>query len=262
MAFYRPDDGITVVTGGASGIGLALAQRFAADGARVVIADLDGAKAARAAYALGERHGGIGLDVTDEEAVGRAVNRVEDELGPIGMWCSNAGVATPPGLGTDADWELAWGVHVLAHLYAARTVLPRMLERGRGHFLVTASAAGLLTELDVAPYAVSKHASVALAEWLAIRYGGAGVTFSCLCPQGVRTPLLDGAPADSATLNAAPLLEPSGVASAVVEAIDEGRFLILPHPEVAQYAVNRATDPDRWLGGMRKFYQRLHPPTS
>ncbi|MCP2323831.1 NAD(P)-dependent dehydrogenase (short-subunit alcohol dehydrogenase family) [Hamadaea flava] len=260
MAHYKPTDGIVVVTGGASGIGLALAQRFAADGARVVLADLDGARAARAAYALGEGHGGIGLDVTDEEAVARAVDRIEDELGPIGIWCSNAGVATPPGLGTDSDWELAWGVHVLAHLYAARTVLPRMVERGRGHFLVTASAAGLLTELDVAAYAVSKHGAVALAEWLAIRYGGdTGVTFSCLCPQGVRTPLLDGAPADSATLAAAPLLEPAEVADRVVEAIDEGRFLILPHPEVAQYSLNRVTDTDRWLGGMRKLYRRLHP---
>jgi len=256
---YRPADGITVITGGASGIGLAMARRFAADGARVVLADIDGARAARAAHELGLEHGAIGLDVTDEDAVGRAVDRIEDELGPIGIWCSNAGVATPPGLGTNSDWTLAWGVHVLAHLYAARTVLPRMVERGRGHFLVTASAAGLLTEMDVAAYAVTKHGSVALAEWLAIRYGDSGVGFSCLCPQGVRTPLLDGAPADSSTLAAAPLLEPEQVADAVVQAMTEGRFLILPHPEVADYMRNRAGDPDRWLGGMRKIWRRLHP---
>ncbi|NUT36541.1 MAG: SDR family oxidoreductase [Hamadaea sp.] len=256
---YSPQDGITVITGGASGIGLALGRRFAQDGARVVLADIDEGRAVRAAAELGSQHVGIGLDVTDADAVDQAVARIEDELGPIGTWCSNAGVATPPGLGTDADWSLAWGVHVLAHVYAARTVLPRMVARGRGHFLVTASAAGLLTEMDVAPYAVSKHGAVALAEWLAIRHGDSGVGFSCLCPQGVRTPLLDGAPADSSTLAAAPLLEPDEVAESVVRAMKEGRFLILPHPEVAEYARNRANDPDRWLGGMRKLWRRLHP---
>jgi NAD(P)-dependent dehydrogenase (short-subunit alcohol dehydrogenase family) len=254
-------DSITVITGGAGGIGLAMARRFAADGARIVVADLDETRSAQAATGLGEGHLGIALDVTDGAAVDAAVARIEDELGPIGMWCSNAGLATSPGLGTDDEWALAWGVHVMAHVYAARAVLPRMVARGRGHFMVTASAAGLLTELDVAPYAATKHGSVALAEWLAIRYGDTGVSFSCLCPQGVRTPLLANAPADSATLAAAALLEPDQVAQAVVEAMAEGRFLILPHPEVASYMRHRAADPDRWLAGMRRIWRRLHPTT-
>jgi NAD(P)-dependent dehydrogenase (short-subunit alcohol dehydrogenase family) len=147
----------------------------------------------------------------------------------------------------------------MAHVYAARTVLPLMVGRGSGHFMVTASAAGLLAEMDVAAYSVTKHGSVALAEWLAIRHGGSGVTFSCLCPQGVRTPLLANAPDDSSTLAAGALLEPSDVADAVVEALAAGRFLILPHPEVATYAQNRAGDPDRWLAGMRRVWHRLHP---
>jgi NAD(P)-dependent dehydrogenase (short-subunit alcohol dehydrogenase family) len=249
---------VTVITGGASGIGLALAQRFASSGSRVVVADLSGCEEA-AASLPGDGHLGIALDVTSAEAVAAAVERIESEVGPITMWCSNAGIATAPGLGSDEDWARSFGVHVLAHVYAARTVLPLMVSRGAGHFMVTASAAGLLAEMDVAAYSVTKHGSVALAEWLAIRYGDSGVTFSCLCPQGVRTPLLANAPDDSSTLAAGALLEPSDVADAVMAALAEGRFLILPHPEVATYAQHRAADPDRWLGGMRRAWRRLHP---
>lgn len=249
---------VTVVTGGASGIGLALAQRFAAGGSRVVVADRADPAAAVASLA-GDGHLGLTLDVTSFDAVAAAVERIESEAGPITMWCSNAGIATAPGLGSDEDWSRSFGVHVMAHVYAARTVLPKMVERGHGHFMVTASAAGLIAEMDVAAYSVTKHGSVALAEWLAIRYGDAGVTFSCLCPQGVNTPLLSGAPSDSSTLAAAALLEPSDVADSVMEALSEGRFLILPHPEVARYSLNRVSDPDRWLAGMRKIWRRLHP---
>jgi NAD(P)-dependent dehydrogenase (short-subunit alcohol dehydrogenase family) len=250
-------DAVAVVTGGAGGIGAALARRFAAEGAAVVVADLDGDRAAEVADGLPVGHP-LALDVADEAAVVAAVDRVETEIGPVDLWCSNAGVAGGPGLGDDSDWERCWRLHVQAHLYAARHVLPRMLARGRGHLQVTASAAGLLTEMDAAPYAVTKHASVALAEWLAIRYGGQGVGFSCLCPQAVRTPMLAGLPEDSATLAAGAVLTPEQVADAVVAALTGGRFLVLPHPEVATYERRRAADRDRWLAGMRRVRAGLH----
>jgi NAD(P)-dependent dehydrogenase (short-subunit alcohol dehydrogenase family) len=249
--------GIAVVTGGARGIGRALAARFAAEGARaVVVADVDGAAAAATANELGLT-AGVGLDVTDESAVAGLADRVESEVGPISLWCSNAGVGNAPGLGTDEQWAQAWGVHVLAHVYAARHVLPRMVDRGRGHFLVTASAAGLLTEMDTAPYAVTKHGSVALAEWLAIQYGDSGVTFSCLCPQAVRTAMTESLTAGSSTLAAGAMIEPEQVADAVVAALAEGRFLIVPHPEVIEYEQRRAADRDRWLAGMRKVLAKI-----
>jgi NAD(P)-dependent dehydrogenase (short-subunit alcohol dehydrogenase family) len=239
---------VAVVTGGASGIGAALASRFAAEGAAVVVLD---------------RHspgpGGYAVDVGDETALAHTVEIIEREVGPIDLWCSNAGLATPPGLGSDPDWALSWRVHLLAHLYAARHVLPRMRDRGRGRFLVTASAAGLLAEADVAAYSVTKHAAVALTEWLAIEYGDAGIDFHCLCPQGVRTPLLDGVSAgESVTVAAGGLLEPEQVAEAVLRAFAQRRFLILPHPEVAGYEQQRAADRDRWLAGMRRLKHRVH----
>jgi NAD(P)-dependent dehydrogenase (short-subunit alcohol dehydrogenase family) len=241
------DGQVAVVTGGASGIGAALASRFTAEGAAVVVLDRASAP------------GGHVPDVTDEAALVHAVDTIEHEVGPIDLWCSNAGLATAPGLGADADWDVSWRVHVLAHLYAARHVLPRMRERGRGRFLVTASAAGLLAEADVAAYSVTKHAAVALTEWLAISYGGDGVDFHCLCPQGVRTPLLGGVAADeSVTVAAAHLLEPEQVADAVVAAFAENRFLVLPHPEVAGYEQRRAADRDRWLAGMRRLKTTVH----
>jgi NAD(P)-dependent dehydrogenase (short-subunit alcohol dehydrogenase family) len=251
---------VAVVTGGASGIGAALARRFAAEGAAaVVVADLDGAGAAAVAAGLPAPVGhGLVLDAGDEAAVAAAVDRIETEHGPIDLWCSNAGVASAPGLGDDADWQRCWRLHVHAHVLAGRHVVPRMVARGRGHLLVTASAAGLLTELDTAPYAVTKHASVALAEWLAIRYGGdSGVSFSCLCPQAVRTPMLAGAPPTAVTLSVGEVIPPERVADAVMAALAEGRFLILPHPEVAEYERRRTADRDRWLAGMRRARARV-----
>jgi NAD(P)-dependent dehydrogenase (short-subunit alcohol dehydrogenase family) len=249
------DGVVAVVTGAASGIGAALARRIAAGGARgVVVADLDEAGAQAVAAGLGcPAPLAVRLDVTDEAQVAAMADRVEAEVGPIDVWCSNAGLATAPGLGSDADWQRSWQLHALAHLYAARHVLPRMLSRDHGHLMITASAAGLLTEADIAAYAVTKHASVALAEWLAVQHGGAGVGFSCLCPQAVRTPMLASAPPQATTLAAGMPLEPEQVAEAVIDAWAHGRFLILPHPEVAGFEQRRAADRDRWLAGMRRL---------
>jgi NAD(P)-dependent dehydrogenase (short-subunit alcohol dehydrogenase family) len=224
---------VTVVTGGAAGIGRALAERLAGEGARaVVVVDLDRQGAERVAAGLGcPSPLAVGLDVTDQEALGRLVDRVEDRLGPVDLWCSNAGVALGRDLGDDGDWERSFAVHVLAHVQVARALLPRMAARGRGHLLLTA---------------------------LAIRWGDAGVGVSCLCPQGVRTAMTEGEGAASAVLAAGSLLEPAEVAESVVRGLADGRFLILPHPEVAEFERRRATDRDRWLAGMRRVRARLH----
>ena len=248
---------VAVVTGGASGIGRALCERFTREGARVAVVDLDGAAAGAVAAGL-PGAAGYGVDVTDEKRIQELVADVDRTLGPIGVYCSNAGAALGAGLGSDADWDRSWRLHVQAHVYAARAVLTGMVDRGAGHFLVTASAAGLLTSLDSAVYTATKHASVGLAEWLSITYGGTGVGFSCLCPQGVRTPMTTGE--NGVGTDIGPLLEPEDVAGSVVAAIDDGHFLILPHPEVAGYEQRRATDRDRWLTGMRRARTRLLPP--
>jgi NAD(P)-dependent dehydrogenase (short-subunit alcohol dehydrogenase family) len=255
---------VAVITGGASGIGRALAERFIAEGAKsVVVADRNAAGAVATAVELAEKADrgvtiqGIGLDVTDEAAVKAAVNRIDAELGPIDIWCSNAGISTGLDLGSDEVWDAGVKVHVLAHLYVARHVLPLMVARGSGHLMITASAAGLLTEMDSLAYSATKHGSVAMAEWLAIRYGDTGVTFSCLCPQGVVTPMTAGFSSDSAVMAAGGFIQTSDVADAVVAALAEGRFLILPHPKVAEYEQRRANDRDRWLAGMRRTWAKL-----
>jgi NAD(P)-dependent dehydrogenase (short-subunit alcohol dehydrogenase family) len=255
-AGFELRDSVVVVTGAGSGIGRALALRAAAGGARaVIICDVDDAGLSQNAEVI--RSNGtatvraVHLDVTDESAVVALVAQVEDELGPVDLWCSNAGAHRGHGLGENADWDLSLDLHVRAHVYVGRHVVPRMAARGRGAVLVTASAAGLLTDFASAPYAVSKHAAVALAEWLSIRYGTEGVQVSCLCPQGVKT-AMNSDRRDGATGAGQNFLEADAVAAESLTGLAAGRFLILPHPEVATYEQRRAGDRDRWLAGMRR----------
>jgi NAD(P)-dependent dehydrogenase (short-subunit alcohol dehydrogenase family) len=248
-----------VITGAASGIGAALARRFASDGAAgICLADLDEDAAARVAAGLECPTVVCRTDVGDETQ-SQAMIQAASALGPIDLMCSNAGIGTGAGLEAAAEqWAASWAVNVQAHVYAARAVLPSMLERGSGYLLNTCSAAGLLTQPGDAPYAVTKHAAVAFAEWLALTYGDRGITVSALCPQGVRTPLLTGGLEDHhlagrAVAAAGKILEPEEVADAVVAGLDAEKFLILPHPEVAEYVRRKATDPDRWLSGLRRL---------
>jgi NAD(P)-dependent dehydrogenase (short-subunit alcohol dehydrogenase family) len=245
---------VTVVTGGASGIGRAVARRFAAEGARgVVVADLDGDGAAAVASEFGGT--AVRTDVSNEDDVVALAALAEDTYGPIDLFFSNAGIGT--GGGVDAPnkaWQLIWDVNVMAHVYAARAVLPAMLARGEGYLVSTASAAGLLTQIGSAPYAVTKHAAVALAEWLSVTHGDAGIKVSCLCPQGVKTNMLAGG---GGALLGPTAIEPEQCAEAVVQGIRDERFLILPHPEVAEYFRRKGDDYERWLRGMRRLQSRV-----
>jgi NAD(P)-dependent dehydrogenase (short-subunit alcohol dehydrogenase family) len=255
-------DKVVIVTGGASGIGRALARRFAAEGARgVVVADLDAAGAGLVADEIGGT--AVATDVSDEASIKALVDGAESIYGPIDLFCSNAGIAIGGGVEAPTDaWQKIWDVNVMAHVFAARAVLPGMLARGEGYLLNTASAAGLLTNIGAAPYAVTKHAAVALAEWLSITHGDAGIKVSCLCPQGVRTPMLLGGldandPSGNVVLASGGMIEPEDVAEAVVQGIRAEQFLILPHPEVSEYVRRKAEDPERWLRGMRKLQARM-----
>jgi NAD(P)-dependent dehydrogenase (short-subunit alcohol dehydrogenase family) len=241
-----------VVTGGGSGIGAALVRRLAAGGARVVVNDLDADRAA----AVASEVGGLAVpgDAAGEDGVRHLIEAAREHLGEIDLYCANAGVGAGRGLESpDGDWDLAWQVNVLGHVRAARLLVPRWLARGRGHFLATVSAAGLLTMPGSAPYSVTKHGALAFAEWLAITYGDRGVRVQALCPQGVRTPMLDSAGAIGAAVLGATAVSAEEVAERVVEALDDGPFLVLPHPEVAEYYARRATDPDRWQASMRRL---------
>ncbi|MGI8756643.1 MAG: SDR family oxidoreductase [Acidimicrobiales bacterium] len=255
------EDKVVVVTGGAKGIGRALAEAFLADGARAVaIVDLGAADVEATATELGERAVGIAADVSDRAAVVALVADVEDKLGPIDLFVSNAGIGSGAGIeATDGEWDRIWRVNVLAHVHAAAAVLPSMLARGEGYLLSTASAAGLLTQIGDLPYSVTKHAAVSVAEWLAITYGDRGIKVSCLCPQGVNTDLLGSVAGHSSveTVRAQGVIEPAEVAAAVVAGLADETFLILPHPEVAEYYRRRAVDPDRWLAGMARLQARI-----
>src|ERR1700757_3723246 len=241
-----------VITGAASGIGRALARRIAADGARaVVVADLD----LQGAESVAEEFGGLAIrvDVRREADIRALIARAGEANGPIDLFCSNAGIPGP-GAGpeaSDEDWRATWEANVLAHVWAARALLPDIPARGGGSLLNTASAAGLLTQVSALPYSVTKHAAVALAEWLAINYGDAGIKVSCLCPQAVRTAMLDLAleePAGAAALRAGGILAPEEVAESVVAGIRDEVFLILPHPQVARSLAHKGSDPEDWLG--------------
>ncbi|MEU1289324.1 SDR family oxidoreductase [Kitasatospora sp. NPDC005856] len=245
-----------MVTGGGRGIGAALARAFAAAGARVVVNDLD----AEAARAVAQECAGTALpgDAASPEGLADLVGRARAGIGEIDVWCANAGVA-PVG-GADAPpaaWASAWEVNVMAHVRAAELLLPRWLERGEGRFLATVSAAGLLTMLGSAPYAVSKHGALAFAEWLSATYRHRGLRVHALCPQGVRTDMLVSTGAVGEALLAPTALDPAAVAEAALDGMRAERFLLLPHPEVADYCRARATEPDRWLAGMNRLQQGL-----
>jgi NAD(P)-dependent dehydrogenase (short-subunit alcohol dehydrogenase family) len=245
-----------VVTGAGSGIGRACARRFASEGAQVVVADLN----LEPVEAVAQEIGGLAVqaDVGRESAIKDLIARARNHGGPIDLFFSNAGVPGPPGGPEAPDDELqaTWEVNVMAHVWAARELLPDMVERGDGYLLSTASAAGLLTQVSALAYSITKHAAVALAEWLSITYADAGIKVSCLCPQAVRTPMLELAledPIGAAPLLAGGLIEPDEVAAAVVEGVRDERFLILPHADVAGYLALKGAEPERWLRGMRRL---------
>lgn len=236
------------------GIGRALCQRFAAEGARaIVVADVEFDKAEQVAAEIGGL--AVKADVSNEADIIKLVEQAMNQFGQIDLFCSNAGIGGKPGGAevSNEDWAEIFGVNVMAHIYAARAVVPQMLAHGEGYLLQTASAAGLLTQIGSAPYSVTKHAAVAFAEWLSITYGDKGIKVSCLCPQGVRTRMLLGEDGQGENFLVAGSVSAEEVANAVVEGLAAERFLILPHPEVAEYFQRKATDYDRWLRGMRRL---------
>jgi NAD(P)-dependent dehydrogenase (short-subunit alcohol dehydrogenase family) len=251
-------DKVIVITGAGSGIGAAMARRFASEGPRaLVLADID----LEAAAQVAEEVGGVAVltDVADPGSNEDLIESTTGRFGPIDLFCANAGIGQVGDEQSDVSvWDRMWAINVMSHVYAARHLIPAWIARGGGYFLVTASAAGLLTNLKAAQYSVTKHAAVAFAEWLAITYGDAGVKVSALCPQFVNTPLLEGSEAFQA-LGANHTLEPDEVADAVVSGLADERFLILPHPEVEKYFQNKANDYERWLGGMRKLQRTVFP---
>jgi NAD(P)-dependent dehydrogenase (short-subunit alcohol dehydrogenase family) len=251
---------VVVVTGAAGGIGRSLCRHFRDAGARgIVVADLDRAGAEAVAAELGGL--AVPTDVTSEAQVQALVETATQAFGRIDIYCSNAGIAFSGGEeAPDEAWNQSWRVHVLAHVYAARHVLPRMVEQGEGYFLGTVSAAGLLNHVLAAPYAATKAAGLSFLEWLAVAYGDRGIHVSALCPQGVRTRMLGIAGDQNFLLAGA--LEPDQVAGCVIEAVSHERFLILPHPEVEEYFLRKASDYDRWLRGMRRLREKvLDQPT-
>lgn len=239
-----------MVTGGANGIGRALAERFVKEGARVITADLDSRPTEGALF---ER-----CDVSREADILRLIARAENELGPIDLFCGNAGIGIQGGAEVpDSGWQAIWDINVMPHVWAARALVPKMLERGSGYFLITASAAGLLTQIGSAPYAVTKHAAIAFAEWLSVTYGDRGIGVSALCPQGVRTNMLADPSFGVTRMLRDTALEPEAVADSVVNGLATGQFLILPHAEVSEYFQRKASDYDRWIRGMRRLQAKI-----
>ena len=242
---------IIVVTGAGSGIGKALAICFAKQGAkRVICSDIDAIKSKETADLID----GVSIeaDVSKEADLINLIAQSEAEIGSIDLFCSNAGILHQAGLGaSDQDWQRAWETNVMSHIWVARHLVPRMIARGGGYLLQTASAAGLLNQIGSAPYGVSKHAAIGFAEWLAFTYGDQGIKLSVLCPQAVQTDMIAGLDGHAASLDG--ILSPHVVAQACLQGLKDERFLILPHPEVLTYMRNKASDYDRWIGGMRKL---------
>ncbi|HEX2592747.1 MAG TPA: SDR family oxidoreductase [Rhizomicrobium sp.] len=245
---------IVVVTGAASGIGRELARRFAKEGAKLVVcSDRNG----EGAEAVAKEIGGVAFttDVGKEEDIIHLIDTVEKVHGPIDLFCSNAGIGYGGGAEVPNDkWNRIWDINVMAHVWAARHLVPRMVARGGGYLFSTASAAGLLSQIGSAPYAVTKHAAIGLAEWLAITHGDDGIKVTVLCPQAVRTAMTAGNEQGVASVDG--MMEPDVVADACLQAIDKEEFLVLPHPEVLQYMRNKTNDYGRWIGGMRKLNRR------
>lgn len=255
MKAFQPRDQVAVVTGGASGIGRALCEALVANAARhVVVADVQIEAARRVADALGSRASAAALDVSDAAAVCALADQVVSTWGGIDLWCSNAGVNAGLGLGDAADWARSLSVNVMGHVHAAQAVLPGMKQRGAGCFVVTASAAGLLSDFRTAPYTASKHAAVALAEWLAITSQGDGIAVHCICPEGVRTAMTTASSEQAG--KGMVFLEAGEVARHALERMAQGEFLILPHPRVAQFEERRAGDRQRWIESMSKAFVR------
>jgi NAD(P)-dependent dehydrogenase (short-subunit alcohol dehydrogenase family) len=261
---------VAIVTGGGGGIGGALSVALADAGAHVVVADLDAAAATAVADQINARHPGAavghGGDVSDTATIAKLIALAEDQFGPVDFYFANAGITGAPGLPGESDWDLAIDVNLRAHIRAAQLLIPDWVRRGEGYFVSTASAAGLLTQLGAAAYSVTKHAAIGFAEWLNITYGDQGVKVSCLCPMGVNTQLLYageqsgdrlGDLATRAVTTAGEVLEPAVVAAEVLAAIDDERFLILPHPAVLEMFRHKAGDYDRWLRGMRRYQRGL-----
>ena len=244
---------VVVVTGGANGIGRALCHRFAAEGAKaVIVADVAGDAARKLAAEIGCED--MVCDVSSESEVQSVVDRVLKKHGHIDLFCSNAGIAIQGDQCVEnREWTRIWEINVMAHIYAARAVLPHMLARGHGYLLQTVSAAGLLTQIGSAPYSVTKHAALGFAEWLAVTYGDHGIKVSVLCPQGVKTRMLENAEFGGGAFLVEGALEPAQVAEAVVRGLEQEHFLILPHPEVLEYMRRKTADYDRWLRGMRRL---------
>ncbi len=251
-----------VVTGAGRGIGAAIATKLAAEGWRVVVSDID----PESAVEIAERIGAYAVPADSATAAGVAglVEAATDHLDEIDVWFANAGIIGGAGLeSTDAEWARTMELNVMAHVRAARLLVPGWVKRGQGRFVVTASAAGLLSMIGAAPYSVSKHAAVAFAEWLSLTYGDKGIVVQALCPQGVRTPMLDAAGDLRDLLSAQGALTPAAVADVVWAALQDDRFLILPHPEVADFYRYRASDTDGWLRGMRRLqlsWERMRAP--
>lgn len=245
-----------VVTGAAGGIGRALATRLAADGLRVVINDLDAPRLAEVAAEIGAV--AVPGDAASPEGAVALVAAARAELGDIDVWFGNAGIDTGRGIDAPEEaWAAAHEVNVMAHVRAARALLPAWLDRGRGRYVVTASAAGLLTMVDSPVYSVTKHGAVAFAEWLSVTYRHRGIVVQAICPQGVQTPMLERSGELRDLLSRDSALSAETVADLAVAALDHEEFLILPHPEVADYYTARATTPDRWLAGMNRIQQHL-----